>query len=758
MHDSYNSLIDYYLLIFLLFPKLVVYTSTSSSSSTTSSVWASDTDGHKNSILLLENNGLLQIKNIMNGVLWSIEPTNGGFRGAFSQSPSISVSPTMTISPTSPTNAPTDYDDYCELELIAKEEHYPCYGFLSVKMTSSRRTLRTNELICSQNREYFFGISPAVSPQQQRQQHDTNNNNNNMEETTTTKVSDIMLSSSTSNHPYHIVICHHDKKVQKMGPFYGLHPSLYFQSDGKLVLKDESPNFQINTRFESNDGGEGEMLELQNDGVVVIKSESGEVLWQFGDDDVITSSSHHQSPSTTNKTTPTTPLYTNQTNTSSSSSFVVSSLENDGILSSSEESYNYYPGELEYNAELDLYLSAGLEGRLIAITDEFVPYHYNTDYSNTKNPTSADVADSTTIDMMLRGGKIRNVHSSSSSIRFHDRPDAAACFPTTSDGGWYYMSNAEVGDEYDSKGGVGRITFDSSGNVIDYRMVLNGTRMNYGSGKTPWNTFISCEEFDSGHCWEVDPQDKITPRETRFGGIEGDVFESVAFDSRRIREEEGVNDDGRMMIPYYYDFRGFATVDKKNGALYRFTPDPQILQDALETGNYTNVLHIGGVQDYLELIPESRTFRWTSNKSVGEKSAEENYPHTEGIDVHDGSLYFVSKTNKMLFILDLDEMTYTSSSTMSGTFNGQPDQIVRLIQEEQHDVNDGNHTSVSIHHDDDTTSQQESLLYFLEDGGPNGQPAGVYARDANGFYTIVEGGLTNSDETTGLAFCDGEFF
>eukprot|EP00594_Rhizosolenia_setigera_P018961 CAMPEP_0178967946 /NCGR_PEP_ID=MMETSP0789-20121207/17923_1 /TAXON_ID=3005 /ORGANISM="Rhizosolenia setigera, Strain CCMP 1694" /LENGTH=337 /DNA_ID=CAMNT_0020653705 /DNA_START=874 /DNA_END=1887 /DNA_ORIENTATION=+ len=291
-------------------------------------------------------------------------------------------------------------------------------------------------------------------------------------------------------------------------------------------------------------------------------------------------------------------------------------------------------------------------------------------------------------------------------------------------------------------------------------MVLNGTRMNCGSGKTPWNTFISCEEFDSGHCWEVDPQDKIIPRETRFGGMDGDVFESVAFDSRRRRKrEEGNNDDDeRMMIPYFYDFRGFATVDKKNGALHRFTPDPEILQDALETGNYTNVLHIGGVQDYLELIPESRTFRWTSNKSVGEKSAQENYPHTEGIDVHEGSLYFVSKTNKMLFILDLDEMTYTSSSTMSGTFNGQPDQIVRLIQKEEqkhHDIKDGNHTNKSIHQDhDDTTSQQESLLYFLEDGGPNGQPAGVYARDANGFYTIVEGGLTNSDETTGLAFCD----
>lgn len=49
-----------------------------------------------------------------------------------------------------------------------------------------------------------------------------------------------------------------------------------------------------------------------------------------------------------------------------------------------------------------------------------------------------------------------------SSIFFHDQPDGAAVFPKA-DGGWYYVSNAEIfqmGDCFNC-GGVGAIEFDA---------------------------------------------------------------------------------------------------------------------------------------------------------------------------------------------------------------------------------------------------------------------------------------------------------
>jgi len=141
------------------------------------------------------------------------------------------------------------------------------------------------------------------------------------------------------------------------------------------------------------------------------------------------------------------------------------------------------------------------------------------------------------------------------------------------------------------------------------------------------------------------------------------------------------------------------------------------------------MLHTTGETDYLILAPDSNnsgTFNWTTDMEKAEDNAEKFYQNSEGIDVSGNELFFVSKEQKDLFILDLDAMTYERHSTIYGLFDGQPDQLKRLISDE------GN-----------------SLLYFCEEGGSRN---GVHARDENGwFYTILE----SSDgigETTGLAF------
>ena len=103
---------------------------------------------------------------------------------------------------------------------------------------------------------------------------------------------------------------------------------------------------------------------------------------------------------------------------------------------------------------------------------------------------------------------------------------------------------------------------------------------------------------------------------------------------------------------------------------------------------------------------------------------------SEGIDVHNRILSFTAKTNKQLFTLDLEAGTYVETSTVSGAFNLQPDQIGRIIGE-------------------------GDILYFAEDGGSD---CDIHGRDGTGNYFTIVRGDGYSTETTGLAFSpDGLF-
>jgi hypothetical protein len=237
---------------------------------------------------------------------------------------------------------------------------------------------------------------------------------------------------------------------------------------------------------------------------------------------------------------------------------------------------------------------------------------------------------------------------------------------------------------------------------------------------------LTCEEASGGQVWESDPLGRFAARRTQIGAESGGgKFESVAYDNRTASA-----------------LRFFVTEDDSDGALRRFTPLNAVQRGAasiLESGGTTHWLVLSDVEDPNEAGVRVGTFTWSTDEAAARKSASDYYSNSEGIDFRPmgctasgciGRLYFTAKASKTLVTLFIDAASPDTgvahlSSTVSGAFNNQPDQIAALVG-----------------HSD--------LLYFCEDGGTDN---GVHARDGTGrFYTILDGYPAYPTETTGLAF------
>ncbi|CAB9507191.1 osmC-like protein [Seminavis robusta] len=321
------------------------------------------------------------------------------------------------------------------------------------------------------------------------------------------------------------------------------------------------------------------------------------------------------------------------------------------------------------------------------------------------------------------GRKVRYYNQEQSSSVFHDWPDGGDVFVDTrpeNPGGWVLISNSE--EDREGQGGVGAITFDASGNVIDYRMVLTGTTMNCNGGKTSFGAWISCEEdfwSANGKVWQVDPLGIRAPQIITLGS-EGGIFEAFA---------EDIRDPAK---PHF-----FLTEDDEYGPMQRFTPD------APDWNKPWEILLGPGTVDYLVLLPNQNDhtqgiYTWIENKRQAKQNAAYYYPNAEGLSVHENSLFVVCKKYNHLYELDLDRLTYTRKSTSSGLFDGTPDQLRKIIGP----------PAGEAANTDGSEEEPEVLLYFTEDGG---EKAGIHARNAKGeVFTVLEGMYT--PETTGLSF------
>jgi hypothetical protein len=157
-------------------------------------------------------------------------------------------------------------------------------------------------------------------------------------------------------------------------------------------------------------------------------------------------------------------------------------------------------------------------------------------------------------------------------------PDGAATYPL-SDGGWILAVNAEA-PPGGGGGGASGIRFGPDGAVQSAYRILSGTSTNCAGGKTPWGTWMSCEEIDTGQVWECDPTGQNNAVARPAMGLF--KHEAIAVDpvGKRVYLTEDIGDGGfyRFTPANYPDCSAgtldIALVEASGAVTWNRVPDP----------------------------------------------------------------------------------------------------------------------------------------------------------------------------------------
>ena len=212
------------------------------------------------------------------------------------------------------------------------------------------------------------------------------------------------------------------------------------------------------------------------------------------------------------------------------------------------------------------------------------------------------------------------------SYRWHRFPDGQATFGADG-GGWILVSNSESGALSD--GGASALRFDAGGSIAAAYRILGGTDANCAGGRTPWGTWLSCEEYSGGRVWECDPTGSSPAVVRPAMG----VFK---------HEAAAVDPAGKRL---------YMTEDESDGAFYRFTPSdyPSLLAGALELAKIAS----DGAVTWVP-VPDPSAISGPTRYQVTGATA---FGGGEGIWFDGGFVYFTTKRDNKIHVYDTARAT-----------------------------------------------------------------------------------------------------
>lgn len=294
--------------------------------------------------------------------------------------------------------------------------------------------------------------------------------------------------------------------------------------------------------------------------------------------------------------------------------------------------------------------------------------------------------------------------TANSAYIWHEFPDGGAVFADQNKGnkgGWIYVSNQESNF---TQGGVGALKFNAKGDVIDAYRILDKTTRNCAGGVTPWNTWLSAEEYPQGLVWECDPQGKKPAKSLPICGT--------------FNHEAAVIDPTHKVI--------YLTEDRADGCFYRVVLDdyPKLASGILQVAEVKGSFADKTAQLIWHDVPKPNpTARQTQTRHQVSQASQFN--GGEGLWYFEGSVYFSTKGDDRIWKLDTTtqklQIIYDRATSSNPVLSGV----------------------------DNLTVDQNGYVYVAEDGG---DMQVVVVSDNGLALPILQITQQDFSEVTGVAF------